>query len=107
MVTYQFMFQTSGFERVDNIRAEVESQRDWDYVPSFQVGTNIQLGAAARYGFLAPFTEEQKALARYLRQENAGPNISTYAWGLLAEALKVDLNSSDLNDFDTIDQVFA
>lgn len=89
MVDYPYLFPTSGFRRVDDIRAELESQKDWDFSSSIQQAHTNQKAAAARFGFLVPFDEEQIALALYLCESKAGLHMATYAWGLYADTLSV------------------
>lgn len=84
-VDYPYLFQTCGFSRVDDIRAELESQSDWDWSPSPEITDIIQMRAANSFGFFAPFSPEQKALTAYLKKRQAGQMISTYAWGLFAD----------------------
>ena len=93
MVDYPYLFPTCGFRRVDDIRAELESQRDWDFSLSMQEANQHQKSAARRFGFVIPFDEEQIALAIYLCEAKAGPHIATYAWGLYAESLNVSEDS--------------
>lgn len=87
LAEYTYDFQTSGFPIVDAIRAEIESQSEWDYSGTQdEVELNI-FSAARRFGFFEPFDEEQVALNSILRRRNAGLHIATYAWGLYADAL--------------------
>lgn len=83
---YPYMFQTSGFSKIDRIRAEIESQTHWDYAPSGEASIKFQVAAAKRYGISAPYSKEQFALMKILYVNRAGVNISTYAWGLYAQA---------------------
>ena len=84
-MVYPYLFQTCGFANIDAIRAELESQREWDRAESVEDSDQIQRIAALRYGFKAPFSPEQTALAHFLTRAKAGPHISTYAWGLYAQ----------------------
>ena len=86
VVDYPYLFQTCGFARVDDIRAEIESQADWDFVPSQELSNDIQVKAANRFGFYVPFSPEQRALTSYLIKRRAGEMISVYAWGLFAQS---------------------
>lgn len=85
VVDYPYLFQTCGFARIDDIRAELESQGDWDFVEGQAISNDIQVRAANRFGYYVPFTPEQRALASYLIKRQAGMMISVYAWGLYAE----------------------
>ncbi|MGJ8564903.1 MAG: hypothetical protein ACSHXY_15290 [Alphaproteobacteria bacterium] len=89
---YSYLFQTSGFPVIDAIRAEIESQEQWDYVASASRALHCQITAAQKFGFFPPYTKEQKFLANLLRSKAAGQNISTYAWGLYADTLKTAQN---------------
>lgn len=83
---YPYLFQTSGFQKIDAIRAELESQPHWDFAPSGGHAIHIQDSAAQKYGFTSPFTKEQFALRKVLYVKRAGPKISVYAWGLYAQS---------------------
>lgn len=83
---YPYLFQTSGFARIDDIRAELESQAEWDFAPNQMASNDIQVRAANRFGFYVPFSPEQRALASYLLKRQAGEMISVYAWGLFAQS---------------------
>lgn len=85
---YPYLFQTSGYPVIDQIRAEIESQGQWDYVATASRALQCQINAAQKFGFFPPYTKEQKSLANFLRSKAAGHNISTYAWGLYAETRK-------------------
>ncbi len=85
-MAYSYLFQTSGFPLIDDIRAEIESQRDWDYASSSDDALILQRQASTKYGIVPPYTQEQKALASLLKGKRAGRNIATYAWGLYAQA---------------------
>ena len=84
--TYPYLFQTSGFASVDAVRAELESQSDWDRIADPQMSAATQNTASARFGITPPFSNEELALRAYLIRNNAGPLISTYGWGLLADS---------------------
>lgn len=83
---YPYMFQTSGFSRIDEIRAEIESQPNWDYAPASEVALKIQDEAARKFGVLPPYSKEQFALRKILYVKRAGSNIATYAWGLYSQS---------------------
>ncbi len=85
---YPYLFQTSGFPRVDSIRAEIESQKHWDFSGNVSEADRNMQQAALRYGLKAPFSPEQTALANVLTKKKAGLNICTYAWGLYVEDLQ-------------------
>ncbi len=85
---YPYLFQTSGFKRVDEIRAELESQQQWDYAKSPSQALRIQDQVAKSLGFQAPYTKEQFALRKILYGKRAGTNIATYAWGLYAQSIE-------------------
>lgn len=84
VIKYPYLFQTCGFPEIDDIRAELESQRDWDHVSSESDSRHVQAIAAQKFMSPIPFSKEQKALRDYLVAKRAGLNISTYAWGLYA-----------------------
>lgn len=86
-MNYPYLFQTSGFAVIDKIRAELESQREWDFVKDTDQATSTIETAAARFGFSLPFTDEQSKLSSYLKSKLAGTHMCTYAWGLYAEFL--------------------
>ncbi len=96
---YLYNFQTCGFSVVDDIRAEIESQSDWDFSRSIEETEKAIYNAARRFGFFEPFTPEQKALAIYLKNRKVGLKIATYAWGLYAEAIVKDSGPSDTREF--------
>lgn len=85
---YPYLFQTSGFQKIDAIRAELESQPNWDYAQSGSHAIQTQDAAAQKFGYNSPYTKEQFALRKILYVKRAGPKISVYAWGLYAESNK-------------------
>ena len=85
-VDYPYLFQTSGYDTIDQIRAELESQPEWDWSSSSAEADTVQEMAAQRFGFLKPFNTEQAQLASYLRTKCAGLHMATYAWGLYAQS---------------------
>lgn len=87
-MTYTYLFQTSGFPAIDDIRAELESQSDWDFAKTTAQAQQYQHEAAIRFGFSAPYSDEEQALGTYLVDKKAGLHISTYAWGLYSSAIK-------------------
>ena len=89
-MSYPYLFQTSGFLHIDAIRAELESQGDWDYASNANAKAIIE-ETAAKFGFNHPYNPEQLALFRYLRQKRAGLHICTYAWGLYAESQEAQI----------------
>ena len=84
---YPYLFQTSGYSHVDAVRAEIDSQKDWDFVADTDLAAGLQNRIASKFGIYPGFTPEQSALRTYLIRKQAGPMISTYAWGLLSEKL--------------------
>lgn len=94
MSVYAYDFQTCGFATIDNVRAIVESQRDWDRSDSIETARVNNAAAAKRFGFKGFMTEEQKALAKFLVDQKAGLHISTFAWGTYA-----DLKASSAAEF--------
>ena len=96
---YPYFFQTCGYSAVDDIRAEIESQPEWDYCnDDEQMDETIRV-AARRFGFFEPFTAEQEALAAILRRHKAGLLISTYAWGLYADYLAENAPALDEREY--------
>jgi len=95
---YTYLFQTCGFSVVDDIRAEIESQSEWDFSKDENIDDTIRM-AARRFGFFEPFTPEQEALAAVLRRHKAGILISTYAWGLYADYLAEDAPAIDDREY--------
>ena len=86
-LTYKYLFQTSGYPIIDEIRAELESQSDWDFAQTTAFAQDFQHRAATKFGFSAPYSDEEQALGTYLVDKKAGLHISTYAWGLYASAV--------------------
>lgn len=85
-VEYPYLFQTCGFATIDAIRAELESQPDWDWSDTVETAEQVQEMAAQRFGFFKPFTAEQQKLVAYLTTKRVGRHMATYAWGLYAES---------------------
>ena len=85
-VVYPYLFQTCGFPLIDDIRAEIESQRHWDFAASALEADAIQRRASKKYGIVPPYTQEQDTLVKLLRDKRAGRSIATYAWGLYAHS---------------------
>ena len=83
---------------MDDIRAEIESQSEWDYSDDESLDDNIR-NAARRFGFFEPFTPEQEALAAILRDHKAGLMIATYAWGLYADYLAENAPDLDQREY--------
>ena len=93
---YPYLFQTSGFARIDSIRAELESQSEWDYASNrMESGLHVYK-AGYRFGFRPPYSDEQHALINILVHKSAGLHISTYAWGLYAEMIRGGLESPQI-----------
>ena len=90
---YSYMFQTCGFRAVDDIRAEIESQPEWDYCQNLQEAAQTSRLAARRFGFFEPFSPEQEMLSSILTRLKAGPLIATYAWGLYSDYLAESVES--------------
>lgn len=85
MTTYAYDFQTCGFETIDNVRAIIESQPNWDRSSNIKQAKANNAAAANRFGFKQLLTAEQKALAKFLVDKLAGLHIATYAWGIYAD----------------------
>lgn len=85
MSMYPYDFQTCGFAIVDDVRAIVESQRDWDFAQSAKDARANCIAAAKRFGINKIVGAELKALSKYLVECRAGLNIATYAWGTYAD----------------------
>ncbi len=79
---FQYDFATSGYERIDRVRFLIEDQPEWDYCHDKMRAVEHIKSAADRFGFGPHFCDEQRALCRLLSHLNAGPSITTYAWGL-------------------------
>lgn len=95
MSTYQYDFQTSGYAVVDKVRSIVEAQREWDFSDTIKTARAHNRNAEKKYGVHLPRSPEQRALARYLISQKAGPQISTYAWGTYAD-LKTSVMTGEL-----------
>lgn len=85
MTKYSYDFQTCGFAIIDDVRATVESQRDWDFSKSAKDARANCIAAAKRFGISKLMDAELKALAQYLITSRAGLHIATYAWGTYAD----------------------
>ena len=87
MSAYAYDFQTCGFAIIDDVRAIVESQHDWDHSNSIRDAQANNETAAKRFGYDRLTSDEQKALAKFLVDSKAGLHIATYAWGTYADLL--------------------
>ena len=96
---YRYLFQTCGFSIIDDIRAEIESQSDWDFSDGEVEAAQNSRQAARRYGFFEPFTPEQEQLSQILTQSQAGPLIAIYAWGLYSDHLAATIEPAARKQF--------
>ena len=95
MSNYQYDFQTCGHAIIDEVRAIVDSQPEWDFAATSKEARANTAAAAKRVGFKRPRSLEQRALILCLGISRAGLHISTYAWGIYAD-LKASQTVGDL-----------
>jgi hypothetical protein len=95
MSIYQYDFQSCGHAIIDEVRAVVDSQREWDFSASGKQARVNSLAAERRFGIKRPRSAEQRALTKYLIDSRAGLHIATYAWGIYVD-LKASMIVGDL-----------
>ena len=82
---YPYDFVTSGYSWIDAIIAELKGQSEWDYTQSIDDAFELQ-NRIAEGNLLSTYpSSEKQAFVSFLQKEQAGPHISTYAWGLFLQ----------------------
>lgn len=71
--------------RIKLVQSIVDDQPDWDYALDSEKSFYAVMDAAEQFGFIEPFTKEQKLLRDFLIRNIAGRKISMYAWGVYAD----------------------
>lgn len=74
--------QMSADDRASCIIAIVQDQPDWDYAMDNHKASENAIYAAAYYGIVGPFSDEQTKLHQFLIDNLAGRQIAIYAWGV-------------------------
>ncbi|NNC36415.1 MAG: hypothetical protein HKO02_03080 [Hyphomonadaceae bacterium] len=85
MSMYAYDFQTCGFAIIDDVRAIIESQPEWDFSNSIKAAEANCVVAAKRFGYTRLTSDEHHALVDFLVAKKAGLHIATYAWGTYAD----------------------
>lgn len=93
MSIYPYDFQTCGHPLVDQVRAVIDAQPEWDFSTTAKEARTNCAQARRHFGVRRPRSAEQKALDKYLISQRAGLHIATYAWGTY-----VDLKASQTAD---------